>query len=74
MTISVLAGTMRSMCLHRRSGIGLPARRAATSSSSSSYGIGAAAVRNAVAGGPISIAASRYLPIFSAFSWYSVRW
>ena len=26
------------------------------------------------AGGPISIAASRYLPIFSAFSWYSVRW
>ena len=62
-----------STCRHGRISIDSPASFAATSSSSASYGNGDAAVRNAVGGGPISIAASSGLPIFSAFSWYIVR-
>jgi hypothetical protein len=54
-TISVVAGTIRSTCRHRRIGIGAPCG----SGDLDLVGVigGAAAVRNMVGGGPIGIAA-----------------
>ena len=72
-TISVSAGTARSMRRQRRIGSGPPARRAATSISLSSYGMDAAAARTTSGGAPIRIAASSACPAASAFAWYRVR-
>ena len=73
MTISVSAGTARSMRRQRRIGSGRPATRAATSISLSSYGMDAAAASATSGGAPIRIAASSACPAASAFAWYRVR-